>query len=227
MPLARAWLTSCSATPCSSNAGTTGSSCAAAATTSIVSVMVCLLSDFRPASSTVQPTVPFGRLGDGSGVCEVVEHGAVDDGGEVSLQASAGFGCGFAFAAFAGEVVAGFGVPAGLDHGNGEQCPIELTVAATGQTVAVGVAAGGWDRCGARVRRERGGAAEVTHVVGFTQDLGSHQRTDTGNGDQMLMRPQLEGGADVGLHRLDLIGEAVQPADRCHCEFGPHRVAGS
>src|SRR5215212_11404053 len=58
MPFARAWLTSCSATPCSSNAGTTGSPCAAAATSSIVSVMVCLLSDFRPASSTVQPTVP-------------------------------------------------------------------------------------------------------------------------------------------------------------------------
>lgn len=81
--------------------------------------------------------------------------------------------------------------------------------------------------CGAGVRRERGGAAEVTHVVGFAQDLGRDERTDTGNGDQVLVWAQLEGGGDVGLHRFDLTGEGVQPADRRERKLGPHRLAGS
>ena len=74
-----------------------------------------------------------------------MEHGAVDHGGEVSFEASAGFGGGLAFGAFACEVGAGVRVPAGLDHGDGEEGTVELAVAAAGQPVAVGVAAGGWD----------------------------------------------------------------------------------
>ena len=126
----------------------------------------------------------FGWLG------EVLEHGAIDDGGEVSLEASAGLGAGLALGAFAGEVGAGFGVPAGLDHGDGEQGPVELAVAAAGEAVAVGVAAGGGDRCGAGVRGERGRAAEVADVVGLAEDLGRDERTDAGDGEQVLVRAQ-------------------------------------
>jgi hypothetical protein len=68
---------------------------------------------------------------------EVVEHGPVDDAGKVSFEASTGFGGRLAFAAFLGEVGAGFGMPAGLDHGDGEQGTVELAIAAACQAVAV------------------------------------------------------------------------------------------
>ena len=60
---------------------------------------------------------------------EVGLEGPVHDVCEVPLQAPAGFGGGLALGSFAGKVLARWWVPAGLDHCDGEQGPVELAVA--------------------------------------------------------------------------------------------------
>ena len=59
-----------------------------------------------------------------------------DAAGEVAFEAADGFSGGFAFGAFAGEVVAGFGVTAGAGDRDAVDGGVDLAVAAAVEAVA-------------------------------------------------------------------------------------------
>ena len=70
------------------------------------------------------------------GLLGVGEEGAVDDTGEVSLQAASRLTGVFPLGAFAIQVYAGVGVPAGLNHRDGADGEVEFAVAAAVEPVS-------------------------------------------------------------------------------------------
>ena len=117
------------------------------------------------------------RGGSCLGVERVVAHSSVDGLREVSLQASAGFGRALSLCSFAFEVRAGGGVPAGVDHGDGEQGPVELAKAAAVWAMP-GVSTRGWHGRGAGVRGEGSCCRETIDSACLTEDLGGDDRPD-------------------------------------------------
>ena len=144
---------------------------------------------------------------------------------EVLLQAPAGFGGGLALGSLAGKVLARWWVPAGLDHCDGEQGPVELAVASSGQAMPMGVAAGGRHRGDACMSGERCRAGIVAHVPDLAEDLRSDQRSHSRNGLQVCGGPLFQLAVDVFLEVGLFLGQGVQAADHGKGELGQYGVA--
>src|SRR5215212_9935099 len=97
---------------------------------------------------------------------------AVDDLGELALEAAQGFGGGLMLGLLALVVgAAGAGVH-GLDAGGQVQGVVEGSVAGAGESVAALIAAGDLDRGGAGVAGVVVGVGEAGDVTGVAEDLG-------------------------------------------------------
>ena len=108
----------------------------------------------------------------------VVAEVAVDDFGELALEAAQGFGGGLVLGLFALVVgAAGSGVH-GLDAGGQVQGVVEGSVAGAGESVAALVAAGDLDRGGAGVAGVVVGVGEAGDVAGVAEDLGGQDVAD-------------------------------------------------
>jgi len=133
----------------------------------------------------------------------------VDDVGEPSLEAPERFSPGLAFGPFAGEVVGGAGLVAGLGDGDHVEGPVQSAVAAAVEAMPVGSAGGRRDGGGAVACGERSGRSEPADVADFAQDAGGVQMADADDAGQGRA-----GGGDedfqLGVHGLE---SAVQGGD--------------
>ena len=84
----------------------------------------------------------------------VVEEVAVDDVGELPLEASLGFLGGLEVTELAVVVVSSWAAVAGLDDGGGVEGGVQLAVPGPVEPVAADVPAGRFDWCGAGVAGE-------------------------------------------------------------------------
>jgi hypothetical protein len=89
---------------------------------------------------------------------------------------------GFSFSAAAGQVVLGFGVVAHSGVGDGVDGLVECSVSASVESVAGGLAAGGFDGAGSGECGEGGVVAAAPGVGEGDDGLGGADRTDSGSG---------------------------------------------
>jgi hypothetical protein len=131
--------------------------------------------------------------------------------GEVALEAADGFLGAFAFGAFAGDVVLGFGVAAQAGDGDAMDGRVDLAVAAAIEAVAVGLAGADGDRSDAGGARELGVCGEPVRAGDLADKLGRGERPQTGLAEQ-LRRDLVDEGADLCLERLERLGELADAA---------------
>ena len=148
-----------------------------------------------------------------------------DAAGEVAFEAADGFAGGLAFGAFAGDVVAGFGVAAGAGDGDAVDGGVDLAVAAAVEAVAVGVAGADRDRGQAGGAGELGVGGEAVGAGDLADELGRGQWPEAGLGEQ-LRRDLGDEGGDLGLERLDRLGEFAQAAQLVAGDPDAHRLLG-
>jgi hypothetical protein len=108
-----------------------------------------------------------------------------DAAGEVAFEAAHGFEAGLAFDAFAGQVVARFGVAAGAGQGDAVDGGVELSVAAAVKSVAVGLAGADGDRGDAGGAGELGLGGKAPGASDLAEQLPGSQRAEAGLGEQL------------------------------------------
>src|SRR5215218_10387040 len=131
--------------------------------------------------------------------------------GEVAFEAADGFLGAFAFGAFAGDVVLGFGVAAQAGDGDAMDGRVDLAVAAAIEAVAVGLAGADGDRGDAGGARELGVAGEPACAGDLADELGRGQRPEAGLAQQ-LRRDLGDEAGDLGLERLDRLAQFADAA---------------
>ena len=129
--------------------------------------------------------------------------------GEVALEAADRFAGALAFAAAAGDVVAGGLVAAGAGHDHAVKRSVDLAVAALVEPLAPGVAGAGGDRRDAGGAGELGRCREALGAGDLADELGGDQRPERLS-ELLCVRPGRLVSWSVGesVSEVDLEGSA-------------------
>ena len=122
--------------------------------------------------------------------------------GEVALEAADRFAGGLAFAAAAGDVVAGRRVAAGAGDDHAVKRGVDLAVAALVEPLALRVAGAGGDRRDAGGAGELGRGGEALRAGDLADELGRGQRPEPRLGEQ-LRRDLRDELGDLALELVD------------------------